>query len=87
MASEPEAARRELEEETGLRADVGKPRHAFVYDGVTVTCLLVDVPAGWEPELDDEHDDHRWCSVDEAHDLMRFVDAWDAVRRLASQYA
>ena len=79
------AAARELEEETGLRADVGEALHAFVYDEVTVTCFLVDVPPGWEPRLDDEHDDHRWCSLDQARELMRYMDAWDAVNRLASQ--
>lgn len=83
--TEAAAAARELAEETGLAADVGAPRHSFVYDGVTVTCFLVDVPPGWEPELDDEHDDRRWCSVAEARELMRFRDAWEAVARLASQ--
>ena len=83
--SEPEAAARELAEETGLVADVGEARHAFVYDGVTVTCFLVDVEPGWEPRLDDEHDGCRWCSLAEARELMRFADAWEAVAKLASQ--
>jgi 8-oxo-dGTP pyrophosphatase MutT (NUDIX family) len=83
--TDAEAAARELAEETGLRADVGAPRHAFVYGDVTVTCFLVDVAAGWEPSLDDEHVEHRWCTLAEARTLMRYPDAWDAVNRLASQ--
>ncbi len=85
--TDAEAAARELEEETGLRADVGAPRHSYVYDDITVICFLVDVPPGWEPRLDHEHDDHRWCPAAEARRLMRWQDAADAVEQLASQYA
>jgi lipoyl(octanoyl) transferase len=81
--SEAEAAARELEEETGLAADVGEIRHAYLYDRTRVSCFLVDVPAGWEPTLDDEHDGYRWCSVGDAQHLMRFADAAAAVARLA----
>lgn len=83
--TDAEAARRELEEETGLAADVGEPLHSYVYDAITVVAFLVDVSPGWEPRLDDEHDDHRWCTVDEARRLMRWADAADSVARLASQ--
>ena len=83
--TDPEAARRELEEETGLAADVGEPLHSYVYDEVRVVAFLVDVPPGWEPRLDEEHDDHRWCTVDEARRLLRWADAADSVARLASQ--
>jgi 8-oxo-dGTP diphosphatase len=101
--SEPEAARRELREETGLEADPGPVRHTYAYplseeperrgdfapgtESIAVACFLVDVPAGWEPELDREHDGHRWCTVAEARRLLRFADAADAVGRLASDYA
>ena len=42
---------------------------------------------GWEPRLDWEHDDYRWCPPAEARALLRWADAADAVEKLASQYA
>ena len=63
-----DAAVRELHEETGLRRAAGRDRRAVRYpvdynaDGITVDCFLVDVPDGWEPTLNDEHDEYRWCS-------------------------
>src|SRR4029079_19675925 len=67
-----EAAARELSEETGFTAQPHEIAEPFVYpvdysaDGITVGCFLVDVPDGWEPTLNDEHDEYRWCSRDEA---------------------
>lgn len=37
-------------------------------------------PAGWEPELDSEHVDYRWCDVDEAVELLRWPEPKEAVR-------
>jgi len=69
----PEAARRELEEETGLVGEpvaIGKPYaypieeepryRLLVPPGTTeivVGTFLVEAPAGWEPRLDHEHDE------------------------------
>jgi 8-oxo-dGTP pyrophosphatase MutT (NUDIX family) len=74
------AARRELREETGLEADVLEAIGGFSYTPeawenargprVDVQAFLVDVEAGWEPELDHEHDDYRWCSRDDAMELL-----------------
>ena len=74
------AARRELREETGLEAGELQPLGEFSYVPearepepglrVDVHAFLVDVEPSWEPELDHEHDDYRWCSRDDAMDLL-----------------
>jgi dATP pyrophosphohydrolase len=74
------AARRELHEETGLEARELQPLGEFAYVRepwesdpglrVDVQAFLVDAEPGWEPELDHEHDDYRWCSRDEAIELL-----------------
>jgi dATP pyrophosphohydrolase len=74
------AARRELREETGHDAEALEALGAFSYvpetwedagdEPVDVHAFLVDVQAGWEPELDHEHDDYRWCSRDDAMELL-----------------
>jgi len=74
------AALRELHEETGLEADELQPLGEFAYTReswedepglqVHVEAFLVDVEADWEPRLDHEHDDYRWCSRDEAMELL-----------------
>jgi dATP pyrophosphohydrolase len=78
---EPEAAAfRELREETGFEAGALEPLGGFAYVRepweeepglrIDVRAFLVDVPAGWEPELDEEHDEYRWCSREEAIELL-----------------
>ena len=37
---------------------------------VHVQAFLVDVEPGWEPELNDEHDDYRWLRREEAAELL-----------------
>jgi dihydroneopterin triphosphate diphosphatase len=49
---------------------------------VPVTCFLVEAPDGWEPTLDWEHDDHRWCAPAEAVATLRWPDTAAALRRL-----
>jgi 8-oxo-dGTP pyrophosphatase MutT (NUDIX family) len=78
-----EAAARELHEEVGLVAEPVDLRRSFAYvpeaweprsrDGggpFRVACFVADAPVGWEPELDWEHDEYRWCTQAEAHDLL-----------------
>jgi 8-oxo-dGTP pyrophosphatase MutT (NUDIX family) len=77
-----EAAARELREETGLEAAPAPLGHRFVYDRVTVECFLADAPAGWEPELDWEHDGYRWCSAVEAEALLYWPEPRDVLRAL-----
>lgn len=37
-------------------------------------------PARWEPRLDDEHVDYRWCDLDEAVALLEYPEPREAVR-------
>jgi dATP pyrophosphohydrolase len=95
--SAAEAAERELREETGFAAQPVEIAEPFVYlladepdyqalfpgvDAVTVSCFLVDVPPGWEPQLNDEHDDYRWCSQDEAVELLYWPEPKELIRGL-----
>jgi 8-oxo-dGTP pyrophosphatase MutT (NUDIX family) len=49
---------------------------------VEVTCFRVTAPDDWEPDLDWEHDDHRWCAPDEAFDALRWPATAQALRQL-----
>ena len=49
---------------------------------VHVDCFIVDAPDDWEPVLDWEHDDYRWCAVDQAPDELYWPDTAAALRRL-----
>jgi dihydroneopterin triphosphate diphosphatase len=74
------AALRELHEETGLAADELQPLGEFAYVResweeqpglrVHVEAFLVDVEPGWEPELNEEHDEYRWLQREEAAELF-----------------
>ena len=67
-----EAARRELLEETGLSAPVRR-LGAFSYEpAMEGEAFATDAPAGWEPTLDWEHDEHRWCSLADADALLEW---------------
>jgi 8-oxo-dGTP pyrophosphatase MutT (NUDIX family) len=92
------AAERELREETGLIATVEPGVDVVEYvDPLTkeagaqhdasvvplqVTCFRVAAPDEWEPRLDWEHDDHRWCPPGEAFTAMRWPATAGALRKL-----
>jgi dATP pyrophosphohydrolase len=88
-----EAARRELCEETGLGVDALEVLGEFSYtpeDGSgtpgevhTVHAFLVEVAPNWEPSLNDEHDDYRWCSRDDAMELLFWPEPAALLRSLA----
>ena len=87
------AARRELREETGLDAEALEALGEFSYTPeawenargprVDVHAFLVDVEPGWEPHLDHEHDDYRWCSRDDAMELLFWPEPAALLRSLA----
>jgi 8-oxo-dGTP pyrophosphatase MutT (NUDIX family) len=49
---------------------------------VKVTCFHVTAPDEWEPTLDWEHDDHRWCVPAEAVTAIRWPGTAGALRKL-----
>jgi 8-oxo-dGTP pyrophosphatase MutT (NUDIX family) len=49
---------------------------------VPVHAYLVDVPDDWEPELDWEHDEYRWCRAESAADAYRWPETGEALRAL-----
>jgi lipoyl(octanoyl) transferase len=57
-----------------------RARYAPGIETVTVHAFVADAPAGWEPTLDAEHDVHRWCSLDDAVELMMYETARAALR-------
>jgi len=81
--TDAEAAARELHEETGLVASLEDVGADLGYDGVTVHAFAAEAPAGWEPELNEEHDDHRWCSLADALALLEYEEPREVVRRAA----
>jgi 8-oxo-dGTP pyrophosphatase MutT (NUDIX family) len=89
-----EAAARELEEEVGLVAsplDLGKrfsyvpeswePRARVGRGPFAVACFVVDAPVGWEPRLDWEHDEYRWCTKADGAALL----FWPQPRRVLEE--
>ena len=62
------------------------PERAGLYpDGlleVCVHCFVAEAPDDWEPALDWEHDDHRWCAPGEAVATLLWPETADALRRL-----
>jgi hypothetical protein len=51
---------------------------------VEVTCFVVSAPDDWQPNLDWEHDGHRWCDPAEAFNTLRWPATARAIRKLLS---
>ena len=80
------AALRELEEESGLvdparfeslplELSYTRPTGALV----TLHAFLAEAPSGWEPMLNEEHVEYRWCSAHEAAELLAYPEPRAAV--------
>ncbi len=93
-----EAAARELREETGLEAALvdlrrsyeyaledWEPRHAPDAERIHVESFLAEAPAGWEPSLDWEHDEYRWCRADEALALLHWPEPREILQELVTR--
>lgn len=94
-----DAAARELREETGLSPavallDLGLRQPHDVPDGmrdeypqgtteIVIENFGVEAPLGWEPVLNQEHDEHRWCTLEEACSLLHWPAAREAIRALS----
>ena len=87
-----EAAIRELREETGLEAGELQPIGEFTYvqeswepdpgTSVDVHDFLTIVEPGWEPVLNEEHDEYRWLPRDEAATLLYWPEPAQLLRAL-----
>jgi len=84
------AARRELDEESGLahpiRFESLSLELAYVRpegSKVAMHAFLAEAPSGWEPILNEEHVEYRWCSAADADALLAYPEPREAVRCVA----
>lgn len=80
------AARRELAEESGLEYPARLEPVPLELDylrpegtRVVLHAFLVEAPPGFEPVLNDEHVEYRWCRSAEALELLAYPEPRDAV--------
>lgn len=82
-----EAAARELLEETGLDTTVAELGLDLGYEGrwgwIRLHAFSAVSPPGWEPVLEDEHVDHRWCPAEDALQVLAYEEPREAVRVVA----
>jgi 8-oxo-dGTP pyrophosphatase MutT (NUDIX family) len=92
-----QAAARELREETGLDATVTdlairqsyrvpdemRAEYEDRVDEVAIENFAVEVPPGWEPVLNEEHDEYRWLSPSEAVAIAHWPETKDILAAVA----
>jgi 8-oxo-dGTP diphosphatase len=60
--------------------EVVRVRFAPGTERIEISLVHAPAPAGWEPVLDAEHLDHRWCDAGAAVRLLRWPEPKEAVR-------
>ena len=82
-----QAAARELAEETGLHTLLVPLGLELGYETANgrmrVDAFAAQAPERWEPELDEEHVDYRWCPLQEALATLAYPEPREAVREAA----
>ncbi|HEY2071973.1 MAG TPA: NUDIX domain-containing protein [Gaiellaceae bacterium] len=83
---------RELAEETGLVASelAELPGFEYVREAwedapglrVPVRVFVTEVEADWEPVLNEEHDEYRWCTREAAVELLHWPEPREIVASL-----
>lgn len=86
-----DAARRELEEETGLTAPLSWDEipMSLGFEGddgwVVLYVFSAETAASWEPTLDDEHVDYRWCDAESSLEVLFYEEPRAALREVAGR--
>ncbi len=60
-----------------------RSRFAANVTEIAVAAFTAEAPSSWEPVLDEEHVEYRWCSASGAIVLLRYPEPQDAVREAA----
>ena len=50
---------------------------------IAITGFVAEAPPGWEPVIDEEHVDYRWCSAEDALALLEYEEPRAALREVA----
>jgi 8-oxo-dGTP pyrophosphatase MutT (NUDIX family) len=60
-----------------------RARFAPEVEEIKIYAFAAEAPAGWEPQLDEEHVGYRWCSAGDAIELLEYEEPRVAVRETA----
>jgi lipoyl(octanoyl) transferase len=85
-----QTAAREIHEETGFAPRLDEVRelnyvHSFALGEIFAQETAFAVTVAGEPALSDEHEAHRWCTPEEARELLPFAGLKRAVRLAVEQ--
>ena len=80
--SHRDAAVRELMEEIALQGEPRDVDYPYTYEQIDGRIFVVDAPAGWEPTLNEEHDEYRWCGPEEAATLFHWPETKELARAI-----
>lgn len=59
-----------------------RARFAPGIEAIAVYAFAAEAPSGWEPVLDEEHVDYRWCSAEDATELLLYEEPRIALREV-----